>query len=143
MERIAWCTVFVGSMMAAVLGGCTSGPPAGGQQGLEHADDPATRAFKGTIISLRPTTSTMLISKDEHGSTIGSKEAIPNIIAVKYDAQTRILLDDQPATLDQLEQYMTVRVSGHMRDGQLFAETTRFSSVLPANVRRADAQAKN
>jgi hypothetical protein len=82
----------------------------------------------------------MLISKDErHG-----RDAYPNIITVKWDAQTKFYLDGQPTTLDRLQQYMPVQLNGHMRDGEMFAESARFSSALPAKVIPATpAQAKN
>jgi hypothetical protein len=84
----------------------------------------------------------MMISKDEK---VG-REAIPNVVQVKYDANTQFFLDNQPTTLDRIEQYMNVSVAGRMEEGQLVAETARFSSVLPANVRRApttDPRAQN
>lgn len=95
--------------------------------------DPDARAFSGTIISLRPMRSVMIISKDEH---IG-KDAFPNEIIVTYDAQTRFLMDGQPTTIDKIAQYMMVDVNGHMRDDQMVAEVANFSSVLPRNVRPA------
>ncbi len=99
--------------------------------------DPDARAFHGTIISLRPMRSTMVITKDEH---IG-KDAFPNEIIVRYDAATQFLMDGRPTTLDKISQYMTVDVKGHMRNDELFAETANFSSVLPQNVRPAPATA--
>jgi len=98
-----------------------------------RADDPDSRVFTGLIVSLRPTSSTMVVSKDEGRG----RDAYPNFIYVKYDAATRFLLDDQPATLTHVEQYMQVKIDGHMRDGQLFAQTANFSSVPPLNVKRA------
>jgi hypothetical protein len=128
---IDWRKVFVGGMMGVVMVGCASQ-----QQGNSSAEaaleshDPDARAFNGTIVSLRPIKTEMLISKDEyHGH-----DAFPNIILVKWDAQTKFYLDGQPTTLDQLRQYMPVQVKGHMREGQLFAESATFSSVLPKNV---------
>lgn len=138
--KVDWRKVIVGGMMGVVIVGCTSqqhNEPA--EESLE-ARDPDARAFAGTIVSLRPIKSTMLISKDEHHE----QDAFPNIISVKWDTQTKFYLDGGPTTLDRLQQYMPVQVTGHMRDGQLFAETAKFSSVLPKNVipaaqARADA----
>jgi hypothetical protein len=93
--------------------------------------DPTARAFTGTIISLRPLTSTMLISKDDH---LGN-DRFPNEILVKYDANTQFQLDTRPTTLDRIRQYMTVHIAGHMHNEQLLAETANFSSTLPTNVR--------
>ncbi len=94
--------------------------------------DPAYRALSGSIISLRFTTSTMIISENNPG---GGQPAIPNIVEVKYDANTRFFLDGHPTTLDKLDRYMPVHVEGHMRDGQMFAESARFSSALPAGIK--------
>jgi hypothetical protein len=46
-------------------------------------------------------------------------------------------MDGRPTTLARVQQYMTVKIEGHMRDGQLVAETADFSSILPPNVRPA------
>ena len=99
--------------------------------------DPDARAFNGTIISLRPMTSTMMISKEEH---VG-RDAFPNEVIVKYDANTQFLIDNQPTTIDHIAQYMTCHISGHMRDGAMVAEVVNFSSVLPQNVRPAPSTA--
>ena len=64
-------------------------------------------------------------------------QKIPNVVQVKWDAQTQFYLDNQPTTLDKIEQYMNVTVAGRMKDGEMVATEARFSSVLPANVRRA------
>jgi hypothetical protein len=126
-------------MIAAVLtvGGCDNlrRTPDSGGNAPATSNDPDARTFSGTIISLRPTVSTMLISKEEQ---VG-RERFPNQIVVKYDPQTKFLLDGKPATLDQIQQYMSVTIEGHMRQGQLFAETANFSSVLPPNVKRSTA----
>jgi len=90
-----------------------------------RAGDPDSRVFAGLIVSLRPASSVMVVSKDE-GS---GRDVYPNFIYVKYDDATRFLLDDQPATLTDIEQYMRVKVDGHMRDGQMFAEIANFSST--------------
>lgn len=130
MQKTDWRKVIIGSMAGVILTGCASSQrPLTGSASA----DPATRAFQGTIVSLRYPTSTMLISKDER---LG-RDQFPNIIAVKYDAQTQFTLDNKPATLDQLQQYMPVSIQGAMRDGQLVATNARFSSVLPQNVRPA------
>ena len=116
--------------MGMGLVGCASQRQDNSAEAALEARDPAARAFNGTIVSLRPIKTEMLISKDEyHG-----RDAFPNIILVKWDAQTKFYLDGQPTTLDQLRQYMPVKVKGHMRDGEMFAETASFSSVLPKNV---------
>jgi hypothetical protein len=128
---IDWRKVFVGGMMGVVVVGCASQQQDNSSaEATLEAHDPDARAFNGTIVSLRPIKTEMLISKDEyHGH-----DAFPNIILVKWDTQTRFSLDGQPTTLDQLRQYMPVQVKGHMREGQLFAESAAFSSVLPKNV---------
>jgi hypothetical protein len=124
----------VGALVSLGLAGCAgSATTSGGAQSSMTPGDPAARHFAGTIVSLRYMSSTMLVSKDEH---VG-RDAFPNIIEVKYDAQTKFYLDDAPTTLDKIEQYMPVTVEGHMRDRRLYADAARFSSVLPANVRRA------
>jgi hypothetical protein len=121
-----------------LLGGCDAlqHPPTDNTQATPSATDPDARTFSGTIISLRPTVSTMMISKEEQ---VG-RDRFPNQVIVKYDAQTKLLLDGNPTTLDQIQQYMPVTIEGHMRNGQLFAETAKFSSNLPANVKRAATQ---
>jgi hypothetical protein len=134
MNKIDWRTVVVGSMMGVMMVGCSQGDRSmQGQGGMVRSSSDA-RNFRGTIISLRPTTSVMMISKDEKAG----REAIPNVVQVKYDADTQFFLDNQPTTLDHIEQYMNVSISGIMREGQLVAKEARFSSVLPANVRRAE-----
>jgi hypothetical protein len=122
-------------MIATVLtvGGCNGLNQNDRGASLATSTDPTARTFSGAIISLRPTVSTMLISKEEQ---VG-RERFPNQIVVKYDAQTKFLIDGKPATLDQIQQYMNVTISGHMRNGQLFAEMADFSSKLPPNVKRA------
>ena len=100
-----------------MLVGCASVPSSA------KPGDPDSRVFVGLIVSLRPVVSTMVVSKDEGRG----KDAYPNFIYVKYDAATKFLLDDQPATLADIEQYMKVKIDGHMRDGRLFAETVSFS----------------
>jgi len=139
MSKIDWRHVIVGSMMGVVglsIVGCaessTGTREATGGMAMRSVD-PESRAFKGTIISLRPTTSMMMISKDEK---VGDQK-IPNVVQVKWDAQTQFYLDNQPTTLDKIEQYMNVTVAGRMKDGEMVATEARFSSVLPANVRRA------
>lgn len=97
-------------------------------------NDPDYRSFSGNIISLRFTTSTMIISENNNPKSIGGQAAIPNIVEVKYDVNTRFYLDNHPTTLDKLDRYMPVHVEGHMRDGQMFAESARFSSVLPPGI---------
>ena len=139
MNTIDWRKVIVGSMMGVVgLGvvGCAQNHGNTiSQQPLTHTTDPDARAFQGTIVSLRPARSEMLISKDEH---VGN-DAFPNIIQVKWDANTQFFLDDHPTTLDRIERYMNVSVAGRMKEGEMFATQARFSSVLPANVRRGEA----
>jgi predicted MPP superfamily phosphohydrolase len=125
----------IGAVSLVLLTACSSAPKDSTAE--INPADPNARAFTGTIISLRPFTSTMMISKDEH---VGH-DAFPNEVLVKYDANTQFLLDNQPTTIDHVGQYMTVHVSGHMRDGQMFAEIANFSSVLPQNVRPAPATA--
>lgn len=133
MGRIDWRLVIVGSMMGVLMAGCAGEPAPRASVEIGRPGDADYRQFTGTIVSLRPMISTMLISKDEvHG-----KDQYPNIIRVKYDAQTKFYLDNQPATLDQFQQYMIVKVDGHMRDGELVAESANFSSVLPMNVKPA------
>jgi hypothetical protein len=95
--------------------------------------DPDYRAFTGTLISARPNVSLWMVSKQEH---VG-EDVIPNQVEVKYDANTKFFLDGKPATLDQIMQYMTVSIEGHMRNGRFFAETAKFSSALPKNVKPA------
>jgi hypothetical protein len=111
------------------LAGCAGSPAS--TAGGATPNDPDARTFSGTIISLRFTTSTMLISKDDKAGRV----AIPNIITVRYDAHTQFFLDGAPTTLDKLDRYMPVTIQGHMRDGQLFAESARFSSALPRGVK--------
>ena len=120
-------------LATALLAGCATAatpsnapPPAG-----PASKDPDYRAFSGTIVSLRFTTSTMPVSKEEQDRNV----RVPNNILVKYDAQTRFFLDNQPATLDQIDRYMPVTIQGHMRNGQLFAETASFSSRLPPGIK--------
>jgi hypothetical protein len=124
----------VAAALLTLLAGCGATPQ---ESGTPNPTDPDARAFTGTIISLRPMTSTMIISKDER---VGS-DVFPNEIIVKYDAQTQFEMDSHPATLDRIGQYMTVHVTGHMRDGQMFAEVADFSSILPHNVRPAPSTA--
>jgi hypothetical protein len=132
--KVDWRNVIVGGMMGVVtvgttgIVGCATQPAADPAESRIEAQDPNARAFHGTIVSLRPMKSTMLISKDDR---IGN-DRFPNIITVKYDAQTKFILDGAPATLDQIQRYMNVQVTGQMRDGQLFAEIAKFSSVAPA-----------
>jgi hypothetical protein len=125
----------ISALLLALITGCASEPkdPA---ITLNPAD-PDARAFNGTIISLRPMTSTMMISEEEH---VG-RDAFPNEVIVKYDANTQFLIDNQPTTLDHIAQYMTCHISGHMRDGAMVAEVVNFSSVLPQNVRPAPSTA--
>jgi len=135
--HIDWRHVIVGSMMG-VISGCASQPQRLNTANL-HPGDRDYREVHGTIISLRVPTSAMIISQDDRAANI------PVADLVKYDAQTKFLIDNQPATLDQVQQYMNVTVSGHMREGQFFAETANFSSILPMNVKPATqtAQAKS
>jgi len=90
-----------------------------------------SRRFEGTIISLRPTTSTMIVSNNAK-----SVDKL-NIVTCKWDVDTQFLLDGKKATLDEIQQYMTVQIVGRMVDEQLVVSEARFSSVLPANVRPA------
>ena len=87
------------------------------------------------MIGFQPTTSTLKITRPvEYG-----RDRIPVEVKVKYDAATKFYLDGKPATLDELIQYMPVEIEGHMRGGQMFAESVRLSSELPPNVRRPEA----
>src|SRR4051812_29797769 len=119
--RVDWRMVMVGGMMGVmatgVMVGCSSQPTAreGGSRMERVAREGDERAFAGTIISLRPTVSTMLISKDEQ---VG-KEKFPNVIAVKYDAGTKIFVDGREGTITDLERYMPVQVRGRMKDGAM------------------------
>jgi hypothetical protein len=133
MSKMDWRKVVVGSMMGVFLVGCSQGGSSTRSGGGMVTTAGDARSFQGTIISLRPTTSEMMISKDER---VG-RDAIPNVVRVKYDADTQFYLDNQPTTLDRIEQYMNVSIQGRMREGNLVAQEARFSSVLPANVRRA------
>jgi hypothetical protein len=128
LMKVDWRKVIIGGMMGVVMVGCASHPTVDQTEAKFEASDPNARAFHGTIVSLRPMKSTMLISKDDK---IGS-DRFPNIISVKWDPQTKFFLDGAPTTLDQIQRYMNVQITGHMRDGQLFAETAKFSSVAPA-----------
>jgi hypothetical protein len=139
MIKMDWRNVIVGSMMGVALVGCSSGSLTARNSGEPVHSTGDSRAFRGTIISLRPTTSVMMVSKDER---VG-KEEIPNVIQVKYNADTQFFLDNQPTTLDRIEQYMNVSIRGRMQEGQLVADEARFSSVLPANVRRASERVQN
>ena len=136
--KIDWRKVIVGGMMGVVVAGCASQPQGDSATGSIQSNDPDARTFNGTIVSLRPMKSTMLISKDEHQG----RDAYPNIITVKWDAQTKFFLDGQPTTLDRVQQYMNVHVDGRMREGQMFAESAKFSSVLPMNVKPAASSAQ-
>jgi len=120
---------------AILLGGCFGQQTTGGEHGEGHANlsDPDARSFSGTIVSLRLLTSTMLIAKEERMG----KDLFPNQVVVKWDAQTKFLMDGEPTTLDKIQQYMTVKIQGHMREGQMFAEVADFSSVLPKGVKPA------
>ncbi len=123
-------------LLAFTLAGCAVGgathPP------LANANDPDARTFSGNIIGLRFTSSTMLVSKND---TAPDGHRVPNEIIVRYDAATHFLLDNQPATLDQIDKYMPVTIQGHMRGGQLFAETASFSSALPGGVKPSQVEA--
>jgi hypothetical protein len=122
--------------LCLALAGCAGGGPTTGQApGGPSANDPDARAFSGRIISLRFTTSTMLISKPEKAPDGAPRIGVPNEVLVRYDANTQFFLDNQPATLDQIDKYMLVTIHGHMRNGQLFAETASFSSALPPGVK--------
>ena len=139
--NVDWRNVIVGGMMGVVVvgaGGCASHPATDPAEARIEESDPDARAFHGTIVSLRPMKSTMLVSKDDR---IGN-DRFPNIITVKYDAQTKFILDGAPATLDQIQRYMNVQVTGHMREGQLFADVAKFSSIGPAPKPTGTAQAQ-
>ena len=84
-------------MAAAVLtvGGCEGMNRNSGEAAPVASNDAGARTFSGSIISLRPTVSTMLISKEEQ---VG-RERFPNQIVVKYDANTKFLIDGRPVTL--------------------------------------------
>ena len=140
LMKIDWRTVIVGGLMGVIVAGCTTQSHNDATTAALQANDPDARTFQGTIVSLRPTTSTMLISKDEHHG----RDAYPNIVTVKWDAKTKFYLDGQPTTLDRLQQYMPVQLTGHMRQGEMFAEAAKFSSALPAKVIPApNSQAQN
>ena len=113
--------------LALLAAGCASNPA---DASSTRPGDPAYRAFSGNIISLRPTVSTRMVSKADkyQGSPY------PNVIEVHYDAATQFYLDGQPTTLDKIDPYMPVSITGHMRGDDFFAETARFSSQLPSNV---------
>ncbi len=136
--KVDWRTVFVGGMMGVVMVGCASHPSADQTEARIEASDPNARAFSGAIVSLRPMKSTMLISKEDRIQN----NRFPNIITVKWDADTKFYLDGTPATLDQIQRYMNVQVTGHMRDGQLFAESAKFSSLPVAPKPSGTAQAQ-
>ncbi len=136
--KVDWRNVIVGGMMGVVMVGCAAHPAADQTEARIEASDPDARAFHGTIVSLRPMKSTMLISKEDHINN----DRFPNIISVKWDAQTHFYLDGAPATLDQIQRYMSVQVTGHMRDGQLFAESAKFSSLAPTPKPTGTAQAQ-
>lgn len=119
-----------------LLAGCASaGPASTNDPAADVADlkpdpgDPASRVFAGTIYGFQPTTSTMKIATND--------TVPPNPVHCRYTAQTRFFLDGQPATLDQIQQYMPVRVKGRVTPDAFIIETARFSSRLPANVRPA------
>lgn len=124
--------LIVGALMGLLIAGCTTTPRTGPEAAKTAASDPDARAFTGTIIGRKLALSTLIFSKDEH---LGA-DSFPNQVYVKYDVQTKFFMDDQPATLDQLQLYMTGHIEGHMRNGQMFAESARFSSTLPNNVKR-------
>lgn len=132
--------ILVAVVMGAAVVGCTPSQRADSRDAGNATvpGDPDARKFTGTIFRLNPFTSTMKITKEEK---IG-KDAFPNQIVVKYDEKTKFLMDGQPTTIEQIQQYMTVRVEGRMRDGQMFAEVADFSSVLPEKVKKAPAKAE-
>lgn len=134
--KVDWRKVIVGGMMGVVMVGCASHPTVDPTEARIEAGDPTARAFHGAIVSLRPMKSTMLISKNDQ---MGNQR-FPNIVSVKWDAQTKFYLDGAPATLDQIQRYMNVQITGHMRDGQLFAETAKFTSLPAAPTGTAKAQ---
>ena len=136
--KVDWRKVFVGGMMGVVIVGCASQPTPESAEAHLEAHDPDARAFQGTIVSLRPMKSTMLISKEDRVEN----NRFPNIISVKWDAETKFYLDGAPTTLDQIQRYMNVQVTGHMRDGQLFAEAAKFSSLPVAPKPSGTAQAQ-
>jgi hypothetical protein len=127
---IALCLALAGCAGGGANAGQTSSPNGG-----PSANDPDARSFTGRIISLRFTTSTMLISKPEKAPDGARGIGVPNEVLVRYDANTHFFLDSQPATLDQIDKYMLVTIHGHMRNGQLFAETASFSSALPPGIK--------
>lgn len=123
-------------LAAWALAGCaTAAKPADPDLNIDRAADPDARYIEGLLVDVRPRTSTLLISK-------GNKVDALNFSYVKYDAATRLFLDNQPATLTDLDKYMPAKVKGRMRRGQFVAETAKFSSVRPLNAPAATAPAQ-
>ena len=118
-----WMTLSLVIISVACVGACAEKSAT-----TQKLPTQAKREFEGTIVSLRPTTETMLISK-------GKKVEELNMVAVKWDRQTLFFLDGQKADLTQIQQYMPVRVKGRMVDGQMVADEVWFGSALPANVK--------
>ena len=137
MKKFDWSRVIVGSLVGVIMTACTSTPFSGAAADMNGTSADPARKFDGTIVSFRPLSSTMLISKDErHG-----QDQYPNIIQVRYTPDTQFLVDHRPATLTDIKQYMPVTIAGHMQDGHLIVESANFSSTLPANVRPAPTAA--
>src|SRR4051812_14785236 len=65
--KLDWRNVIVGGMMGVVVvaSGCASQTASESTEARIEANDPNARAFHGTIVSLRPMKSTMLVSKDD------------------------------------------------------------------------------
>ena len=130
MKKMDWSRVVVGSLMGVIMTACTATPSMNAGTAANETSTGTARKFDGTIVSFRPLTSTMLISKDEyHGN-----DRFPNIVQVKYTPDTQFLVDRRPATLTDIQQYMNVTIAGHMQDGHLIVETANFSTLLPKNV---------
>ena len=129
--RVFCLTGFLG--LSLLLGACESTPKT---EKITDPDlvvnmdkDPTARSFSGYITALRPTTNTMLVVMAT-GNDIDSL----NQVRCQWTPQTKFYLDDQPATLDQITQYMTVKIKGHVQNDRLITEVAKFSSVLPPNV---------
>lgn len=118
-------------VFAAALFACSSSSKDGGVANLKpDAKDPASRVMTGTLLSYRPTTSILLIA-----AGTGKIETMNNILC-KYNKDTKFFIDGRPATLDQLQQYMTVTLRGRVTESHLLIQEAHFSSQLPANVKK-------
>jgi len=116
MRNSVIVSLVAGVWFCAVLPACQTpaAPATEPAATIDRTRNPDARYFEGTVQSLHHAFHVLVITTDKYPA-----------LRLKYDKNTRFFLSGQPATIADIQQYMPIKIWGHM----VYPPDTHFNGV--------------